>query len=330
MPMVRRSRDPITFDDYICALLKRASYPLAISPLGSTYYEASLEEGYRDDSFILSQDGITILVACNVYPGTSVTRFSFPIEVIVEGAASLIKRRTLLREAFGEIHRIAQDRGAASAFFRTSQINDPTGMVVATMLGARAKPKFEFRVTADLTIGEENLAADMRKGHRQQVRWGSKNLDLEVIGRDMLTVDITENLRQMHADVAGRHTRPQSSWRAAHAIIAADEGYYILARLNGQLLGATIIFEAGDTAVYATGIYRREHFDKPLAHACVWRGMVEALRRGRRLFEIGIVPHDSEEASKKEFDIGFFKQGFSSRVVTSILWDYPFQGKGIS
>jgi hypothetical protein len=325
MPMIRRAQDPMAFDACLQALQPRMFYPLSFSPLGAAYYEAGVSEGFEDDSFVLEQAGALVLVCCNVRPGTTLARFGIPIEVIVGGTAGPTQRRKLLREAFGEIHRIARERGATSASFRTSDNNDPDGMVCATMLGARARPHLEFRVNVDLSIGEEALAADMRKGHRQQVRWGDKNLEIEVVGQDRLTTDLTDTLRQMHAEVAGRVTRPQASWDATHALVAADEGYYILARLGGELVGATIILEAADAAVYATGIYRREHFDKPLAHACVWRGMQESMRRGRRFFEIGIVPYEGENASEKEFAIGFFKHGFSSRIITSTLWTYPFE-----
>ena len=319
MAMIRRSAQPEAFDAAAAPLLSASFFKLAHTPAGAAYYQAAVGPTYVDDSFVSEQAGVTIVVCCDGSSGKGLTRFGSPIEIFVSESGAISQKRQTLRETFGEIRRLAEARGG-QALFRTSPSIDPNGLIASALLGAGAAPALEFRAEADLSLNEADLAADMRKGHRQQVRWGQKNLRLVSLSGASVGDDVGSTLRELHAVVAGRVTRPAESWEASHAMVVAGEGGYVLAYLGEELLGGTIALDAGDTSYYATGVYRRDHFDKPIAHACVYAAMLDAKARGRRFFDVGGIQHVGQTTNEKETSIAYFKQGFSSRVVSSVIW----------
>lgn len=319
MPMIRRASGSAEFERAAAGLDGQAFFTLAQTPGGIAYYEASLG-ALSDDSFLVAHEGALVLARVANQPGRVLSHFGFPVEFLSAGCADRAERKRLLREAFVEMDRIAKARGAEIVEFRTTPQNDPDGLLAAMLLGAGAEPGLEFRVQTDLSLSDDELAADMRKGHRQQTRWGDRNLQLVSIDRMAVDPATTERLRLMHAEVSGRVTRPPESWAAAEALVAQGCGGYVLGHLGGELLCGTVTLDGGDIAYYASGIYRREHFDKPLAHASVYRAMLDAKARGRRYFDVGAIRDTGAPVDAKEASIAWFKQGFSSRVVSSTIW----------
>lgn len=319
MPMIRRTEGCAAFERAAAGLDGQAIFTLAQTAGGRAYYEASLS-GLTDDSFLIERDGALVMARLTHQAGPVLTHFGFPIEILSRGRASRTEGKRMLAEAFAEIRRVAKAHAIETVELRTSHLNDPDGLLASILLGAGAEPGLEFRAEADLSLSPEELVADMRKGHRQQVRWGQKNLKLVSIDEASITRDTTDQVRIMHADVAGRVTRPAASWSAAEAMVAQGAGGYVLGYLDGELLGATIVLDGGDTAYYGTGVYRRDHFDKPLAHAALLQAMLDAKARGRRFFDVGIIRHPGGPPNDKEASIAYFKQGFSSRVTSSLVW----------
>ncbi|MEK7246395.1 MAG: hypothetical protein AAB223_10300, partial [Pseudomonadota bacterium] len=73
---------------------------------------------------------------------------------------------------------------------------------------------------------------------------------------------------------------------------------------------------------YASGVYDRDRFEKPLGHWPVFDALVRAGRRGILRYDLGEV-HPRGAASDKEVQIGFFKKGFTERIVIWFEWQVP-------
>ena len=91
---------------------------------------------------------------------------------------------------------------------------------------------------------------------------------------------------------------------------------------DGSLVSGSIVVGTGETAYYASGVYARDQFDKPLGHWPLWRAMLRAQELGYRWFDAGENP-DRWHGTDKEISIAFFKRGFSSRRILRMRWILP-------
>jgi hypothetical protein len=131
--------------------------------------------------------------------------------------------------------------------------------------------------------------------------------------------------QDFHHAVAGRSTRPQESWGAMFDWITGGHGELILASLDGELVAGTMVVDGVSTAYYASGVYDRERFDKPLAHWPLWLAMLHAGERGMKTFDLGDLPVEGA-ASPKEVNIGYFKRGFATRTEPWTIWVWQRPG----
>ena len=301
-------------------------FRLPVSPLGQRYYSAIGADDIAAHSFAMEHEGQAVAVVACTAGGGRLTCFGFPIEILSRPGLDKPIARRAAREIMGEIGRLSREHGLAAAELRTCPRNDPDGMVAAALIGAGAIPRLEFRAEVDLALSDDDLAADLRHGHRQQARWGEAHLSLTHIDARAPCPEQFDRIRVLHAEVAGRVTRPRESWLAMLDFIAQGRGEAILGSCGQALVAANVVLDAGDTAYYASGVYRRDHFDKPLAHHCLFKAILRAKQRGLAFFDIGAIALPGDAASAKEMAIGYFKRGFTSRLVSSICWRLPPRG----
>ena len=197
---------------------------------------------------------------------------------------------------------------------------DADGLIAGHLLSTAATHSLEFRAVIDLTRSADELFGDMRKGHRQQIRWGQANMQVQVV--DSTTGDRCsfDAYRALHAAAAGRITRGAGSWAAMFDAIVSGSGDLVLGSIDGQLVSGTLILDAGDTAYYSSGAYDRSRFDKPLAHWPLFNAILRAKNRGLRWFDVGEI---GGSGSAKEQSIAYFKGGFSSTREMSVIWTLP-------
>ena len=291
-------------------------FKLALDPVGRAYYRATNVDNLSDVSFALEHDDrIIALVECDTIGG-AIGRFGFPIEARVDPTISYVLRRKATVEIVSELKRVSKEFDLPIRVRQTPAL-DPDGLLLSHLVANGAVLASELRTEMDLSQDETTLFNDLRKGHRQQVRWGEKNLSFSTVDRDNPDRSAFESYRSFHAEVAGRVTRGPQSWDAMFNAIASGRGDLVLGKLDGVLVSASVILDGGDTAYYASGVYHREHFDMPLAHAPLFRAALRAKARGRMRFDVGEVPLNG--VTDKEMGIGFFKRGFSNRMVECLI-----------
>jgi hypothetical protein len=172
---------------------------------------------------------------------------------------------------------------------------------------------------ADLVDGEAGLRRGLRKSYRSLVNWGRRNLHIEIVDAARPDQARFEAYRAFHREVAGHVTRSAESWDASFRLVAEGWGELVLGYLGDDLVAGTLVADGTASSYYASGVYDRARFDKPMAHWPLWLAMTRSMERGRRVFELGDVPAEGE-ASAKEVAIGHFKRGFATRLVTRLVW----------
>ena len=318
MRVVRRSKSPEAFAGTACAEVAEGLYPLHFSDFGRSYYAAVAGEKFNDKSFLV-EDGcrIVALVECDI-SGTALGRFQSPLEIRFRPDAPYPIRKIAMRQVMAEFALLRAQASVECIDIATAPQTDPDGLTATALLGSGAVPVPVFVSEIELSLSEKAIVDDFRSGHRQQMKWGEKNLALRFADADNPDQDLFNRYRQFHALVAGRQTRGDASWEAMFHFIKAGEGDIVFGFLGEDLVSATMVLDANGRSVYASGVYDRSRFDLPLGHFALTTAILRARRRGAGTFELGqvFVPHEDAKVAA----IGYFKRGFSSRLTVHHVW----------
>jgi len=266
-----------------------------------------------DESFLIRENGkAALLVVCAAGDG-ALDWYGLPIRFFPRAGAPV--GRTAVEAALTRLDALAKKHGA-----RAITLHETPALALAELCRARGyAPSERDYASADLAGGEAGLRKTLRKSFKSLINWGKSNLALEIYAKGNANPALFQRYQDFHARVAGRTTRPQASWDIMAAWIAAGHGELILGSLDGELVTGTMVVDGAETAYYASGVYDRQRFDKPLAHWPLWLGMLHAGGRGLKLFDIGEIPR-AGTASEKEVNIGYFKRGFATGIVTQTVW----------
>jgi Acetyltransferase (GNAT) domain len=294
---------------------------------GRAYYPAVSGERRRDVSFaIVDGDSALLIAHCAIGAG-AIDWHGLPIAlgpIALGPIAGLAEAATqaALAKAVETIESLAQQHSLDRAV-----IFDPTSAGTLSLLGAACLGRgwtgaLHLNAICDLAQGEPGLNRALRKSFRSLVNWGRKNLTMAYVNAANPDAGEFAAYRDFHQRVAGRSTRPEASWTAMFDWIASGGGELALGRLEtGELVAGTMIVDGATTAYYASGVYDRERFDKPMAHFPLYDAIGRSAARGRTTFDIGDIPQTGS-ASPKELNIGYFKRGFATGIATSIHWTW--------
>ena len=157
----------------------------------------------------------------------------------------------------------------------------------------------------DLRQSVEDLASDLRKGHRSDVKRSLHDFHVRVI-QDQ---EKMEQFRRMHIGVSGRETRPKASWdlmadwmRQGHLVLVGA----VEAKAStdaDEWIGFAAFYVWGRWAYYGSSATTAPR----VSHGLIWTAMLELKRIGVERFEIG---WQQEAESEKGKRIEFFKRGF--------------------
>jgi hypothetical protein len=174
---------------------------------------------------------------------------------------------------------------------------------------------------ADLTLSAEALRADIRDSYRSLTNWGSRNLRLAFVNASNPERALFDLFPDFHARIAGGRRRGEEYWQVYWEEITAGKAEMALGFLeDGTLAAGSIVVWAGGTAYYASGVYDRDKFDKPLGHWPLWNTILRARDMGLTRFDLGEIPARGK-AEEKEISIAFFKRGFTSGRSLRIRWE---------
>ncbi len=183
--------------------------------------------------------------------------------------------------------------------------------------GCAATPVYKQII--DLQCNESDLRSDIRKSYRSLINWGERELAITVHDHGSMLPEIMEEFRQLHMAVAGRETRSPETWRLQYRQIVADQAFLITGRLSGKLVTAALFLHSPSYCFYGVGASVREMFDKPLSHAILWRSILEAKRRGCRLYEMGELMNLYPQGySDKERNLAVFRRGFGGAALLQL------------
>ena len=174
----------------------------------------------------------------------------------------------------------------------------------------------------DLLLSEQDIHGHVRKSFKSLINWGQRNLAMTYYNTKNPDPALFEAYRHFHVQVAGRVTRSEKSWHSMRDWMLNGGGELALAYLeSGELVAGTMTVDGSEISFYASGVYDRSRFDRPLSHFTVYNSILRSKMRGLKSFDLGHLPAKGI-AGEKEYNIGFFKRGFTTDVKAYTVWKW--------
>ncbi|ARJ67024.1 hypothetical protein WV31_15780 [Magnetospirillum sp. ME-1] len=192
--------------------------------------------------------------------------------------------------------------------------------LAALLVDRGAEGVVQASAMIDLSRTAEALRADIRDSYRSLTNWGSRNLSLSFVNAANPDRAAFDRFPDFHARIAGGRRRGDDYWQVYWDEITQGRAELSLGFLeDGTLAAGSIVVWAGGTAYYASGVYDRDRFDKPLGHWPLWNTILRAKDAGLLRFDLGEIPARGH-ADDKELSIAFFKRGFTSGRSLRLKW----------
>jgi hypothetical protein len=288
---------------------------------GRQYYPNVFGSNVSDMSFAIVEDEKPlVMVPCSAGE-FRLDYYGMPIRLFAQANLPDERAEEAFESAFAHFDRLVGENRLEEVSIADIASTGLLSIVGKQCLNRRAAAKVRISAVCDLRQSEAEMRRGLRKSYRSLVSWGRRNLKIQCIGRQNQDRTLFRHYQDFHKHVSGRSTRPQQSWDAMFEWIAGGRGELVLGYLEGgDLVAGTMVVDGTEIASYASGVYDRTRFDKPMAHWPLWLAIARSAERGMRLFDLGDLPLAG--ADQKEIDIGYFKRGFTDVFSTWIAWSW--------
>jgi hypothetical protein len=288
---------------------------------GRRYYPAVFGARRSDESFAVVHNDRPVLLALCARGEGVLDWYGLPSGFFASEGQAPDLVASAIKTAFEHIAGLVEQHGLDGVVARDAEIAGVLSPIGEECLNRYYQPSLHFSAHATLGEGEAGLRRGLRKSFKSLLNWGQRNLAVAIVDHANPDRDGFHRYQEFHRKIAGRVTRPQASWDVMYDCIASGHGELVLASLEGELVAATMVVDGDAVAYYASGVYDRDRFDKPLTHWPLWLAMLHACERGMQRFDLGEVPL-AGVASDKEVNIGYFKRGFATNIVPWIEWNW--------
>ena len=270
--------------------------------------------GHAECSFqVMAGDVPVLLARCTVFE-RQVSFYGLPLVLAPKADLPPKEAKKVLNAALDHLATLGGDVAVIG-----DQVAAEPGLLGRLCIDRQAKGETKAWIVADLSQDTALLKRDVRESYRSLLNWGERNITLQVINRQNPDREKFDLFPAFHAQISGR-ARGDAYWQVYWQEIVAGQAELLLGWLaDGTLVAGSIVVAAGNTAYYASGVYARDQFDKPLGHWPLWTAMVRAKEQGYTQFDAGEIA-DHWHANEKEGNIAFFKRGFSSRRLLRLQW----------
>jgi hypothetical protein len=301
---------------------KEVLYPL-YQHKNIEYYKAYAQTSCFDDkSFVVEENGLALIgvrMAINFKADGSseISGFGLPIFFIEDPNIDPAWGRTAHKHVRIAFDHLIEEYPNSSIFFRDFLVNGKLSFLSHYLLENGGETAPEFTRIIDLTESKVDLHRQVTKSNRNQIKWGEKNLAIQVLDSATICRDDMIQFQTLHIHAAGRQTRSQETWEKQYEMVCAEEAFVVFGKLEDELVTAALFSYSPDYSYYGVSASKRELFDKPLSHAILWRGILHSQLLGCRSFEMGNVLYPNQGdilPSKKELGISTFKRGFGGKT----------------
>lgn len=322
-----RRTDPAIFERILAdpAFARIAAHPHT-GTFGRIYHTAV--HGNHDWSFAVCANGAPALVCLCAPLEGKLGFYGMPLRLIARHNLDADTCQAAVKLAVLHIDDLMEEHRLREAFMQDDF--DQRASPIAEACRLRDATRSSRHIAyVDLAAGPAAWRAALRKSSRSLINWGRRNLSINCVNNVTPDRALFEQYRAFHAEVAGQVTRSEASWTIMYEWITQGFGELIMAFYENRLVAGSMFIDGTETSIYASGVYDRTHFDKPLAHYAVWLGIEHAHERGMKMLELGLVPPQGT-VPDKEYQIGYFKRGFATHIVEHTVWHWSSQSHNVA
>ena len=289
----------------------------------STYHGAVAGPECRDFSVAVMHGGeLAAFVVANDNADETLGYFGQPLRICWSNDVDEGARRQMLDVLMAELGSLSRQIGSPIRIVEALGDDGLVGQIGREALRKKGKLRHNYRLELDLRNSEQDLWRGLRKSYRSLINWGRRELQLTRIDQSNPDKQAFDSFEAFHVATAGRRTRSEASWKVMFDNICTDRAELLLGYFEDQLVAATFVNYSAEFASYATGVYERKLFNKPLSHWPVYASVLAAQNRGIKYFNLGQI-YQFSGTDRKKANIGFFKKGFGDRVVVDVIWEIP-------
>jgi hypothetical protein len=286
---------------------------------GRRYLAAVFDGQRRDTSFAVLEGEQPILLAACAAGAGALDYWGLPIHIFVHERLTESEKARAIALAFSHLESLLAHHQVSRLVLQDELIGSELSLLGEQCHRRDLTAAVSFSGLCDVSKGEAGMRVGLRKSFRSLINWGRRNLKVVCLNKANPDRALFQRYQDFHFAVAGRSTRPQTSWDIMYDWIVDGHGEIVFGWLSDDLVAGTVVLDGTEVAVYASGVYDRAHFDKPIAHWPLWLAMLNAAERGVGIFDLGDLPVKGT-VTDKEYSIGYFKRGFATRIRARVQW----------
>ncbi len=219
--------------------------------------------------------------------------------------------------------------------------DEPRYHAALAALGFRPAKPVQPRSTlvADLTVGETELLARLRKNTRYSIRLAERMGVSARPAAQVGDVAVFHDLLRETARRKGFGIRPQAYFEAVYRHFnEPGRGILVFGEKDGQILAAAWAVSFGPEAIYLYAGSRSEGREASAAYLVLWEAIRWSIARGCLRFDFGGIPDAAlsgrrtlqtmprDQLSEGLWGVYLFKKGFRGRPVRTVgAYDLPYR-----
>lgn len=184
----------------------------------------------------------------------------------------------------------------------------------------KARASVIYNLYVDLSKDLDEIKSSYRSRYKTLINKGKKLWNIQV-HHESINIDIWNQFKMLHFEVAGKLTRSEKSWEIQYSNIKKGNAFLITVNNEDVLIGGALFTYTDDEGRYDVGAYNRNMFDKPIGHIVQSVAISELKNKGLLFYKIGrrFYEIDNPEPTGKELSISHFKEGFASFTLPEFI-----------
>jgi hypothetical protein len=210
--------------------------------------------------------------------------------------------------------------------FRDYLIKETVSPITTLLIKKNFKPKNGSKFIIDLNLNESELFNSISSRTKTYINKYSKEIFFETIDHNNVIEENIEEFRKFHFLIAGKITRPKSSWDEQYHLVKENNAFIIKAYIEGKTASMCFFTLSNGNCIYESAVNNRELFRKikGLGHSVLWKAILTAKKKKASTFFLG-EEFDSELYTDKEKNIIDFKKKFLTSKKSFVDFDFKFK-----
>lgn len=291
------------------------------SVVGRHYYAETYDQDVDVSFAVVSGNEPLMLVFCNIHERI-LGLYGQPMILLLRAGIDQPNHALAIGAAVAELDRLAGQHGAREVMVREDLVGSLLSVLGHDCAARGATAEVRQHAFCDLALDEADIHRCVRKSFRSLINTGRRNMRMAYVNADNPDRSLFDAYGEFHTRIAGRVTRSERSWQAMFDWIVGGGGELALAYHNdNDLVAGTMTTDGTAISYYASGVYDRGQFDKPLAHFPVYDAILRSRARKMQRYDLGVLLPKGA-GTDKEHSIGYFKRGFATAVDMHLVWTW--------